>query len=172
MLAPRPRVSVIRRQRLVTRVVMLTALLVGALLSERALAQQPGGRVTVQQPAVQVFRIDTAVSVPDRGRLLLGGVASGRGGDVTYGPLPYGTSIGRETGTSTIDVGVWIHDLQAIDEWLLSQPVARPTPVRLSSPEAQRARAQLLKRHQSGAGRFSAIRRPAVDARWELDRGR
>ena len=33
-------------------------------------------RVTVQQPVIQVFSVDTVVSVPDRGTAFLGGVST------------------------------------------------------------------------------------------------
>ena len=77
-------------------------------------------QVTVQQPAVQTFGVGTSVSVPDRGRMYLGGVSSGRSARSTYGPLRSGTSLGSEYSGSSMSVGVYIHDLRAMDEALLA----------------------------------------------------
>jgi hypothetical protein len=92
--------------------------------SGRALAQA----VTVQQPAIGVFSVDTVVSVPDRGRMFLGGVRSAGSQRSSYGFGP-----GRQTAfshfatSSGMDVGVSIMDFEAMDQALLNQSPARAT---------------------------------------------
>ncbi len=82
--------------------------------------------VTVQQPVVGQFSATTTVSVPDRGSMHLGSVNSARSGRVTTGPFRNGSSFGQELTGSSLSVGVWIHDLRAMDEAILagSGPVA------------------------------------------------
>ena len=79
-------------------------------------------RIIVQQPVVETFSVDTVVSVPDRGRLFLGGVGGSASSTSDYGFAPGGSSVGGFTTHSGMDVGVYIHDLDAMDEFLLSQP--------------------------------------------------
>ena len=79
-------------------------------------------RITVQQPVVETFSVDTVVSVPDRGRLFLGGIGGSASSTSDYGFAPGGSSVGGFTTHSGMDVGVYIHDLDAMDEFLLSQP--------------------------------------------------
>ncbi|REJ85793.1 MAG: hypothetical protein DWQ34_28380 [Planctomycetota bacterium] len=91
-----------------------------------ALAQ----RITVQQPVVETFSVDTVVSVPDRGRMFFGGVGQSATSTSNYGLAPGGSSVGGFSSHSGMDVGVYIHDLDAMDEYLLSRPTrfnTRPT---------------------------------------------
>lgn len=78
--------------------------------------------LTVQQPVVGSFGANTTLSVPDRGRALVGSVNSAAMGRVTYGPLPSGSALGLQTRSSSLSASVFIHDLQAMDEALLSAP--------------------------------------------------
>ena len=98
------------------------------------------GQGIVQQPVVQQFSVDTVVSVPDRGSAFLGGVATGRSGRSVYGPLPLSRSLGFEYGYSRVEVGVFIHDFEAMDAALLSAaPAGNPsavTPVPAAVPSA------------------------------------
>ncbi len=73
----------------------------------------------VQQPVVDVFRVDTTVSVPDRGSEFLGGVSSARDGRSAYGPVPLGTSSGRALSNSAMHTHVYIHDFEWLDLQLL-----------------------------------------------------
>jgi len=93
----------------------LTAVLFFAIAVPAA-AQQ----VTVQQPVIRTFGVGTTVSVPDRGSALLGGVSSSAAGRSTFGPLRSGSAMGLETQGSSVSVGVYIHDLRAMDEALLA----------------------------------------------------
>lgn len=76
--------------------------------------------ITVQEPVVQVFSVNTTVSVPDRGAAYLGGVSSAAQGSSMYGPLPYSSS-GLTRTNSGMEIGVYIHDFDAMDRYLLSQ---------------------------------------------------
>jgi hypothetical protein len=84
--------------------------------------------VTVQQPAVSVFSVDTVVSVPDRGRMFLGGVSSAGGQRSSYGFGPLRQSSSSHFARSgSADVGVSILDFEAMDQALLNQSPARTT---------------------------------------------
>ena len=110
----------------------------------------------VQLPSVDVFSVDTVVSVPDRGSMFLGGVRSHAGGKATAGPLRSGTAWGQASSASSASAHVWIHDFEAMDAELLAQ--GRPTasssgPLSATAPatRADRARAQLT-RLSAGSG--------------------
>lgn len=112
----------------------------GAVLS---FAQTASAQVAVQQPVVGQFSADTVLSVPDQGRMFLGGVSSAQSSQRIYGPLPSGTATGRSLSNSSLDVGVFIHDFEAIDAALLAQPTrrsqARNSSTRFRSPRAAAA---------------------------------
>jgi hypothetical protein len=98
--------------------------------------------VTVQQPVVSTFTGGTTVMVPDRGRMHLGSVNSAASGRITTGPFRSGSSIGLERTASSMSVGVFIHDLQAMDEALLNQgrgvnDVVSPYAARLAARRGQ-----------------------------------
>ncbi len=101
----------------------------GLMLGSRpATAQQ----VTVQQPLVGVFQVNTTVSVPDRGSAFLGGVRSAASGRSAFGPLRSGSSLGLQRDASTATAHVYIHDLHAMDEALLAS--AEPSRSALIDP--------------------------------------
>lgn len=85
-----------------------------------ALAQAP---TTVQLPSYSTFGASTTVSVPDRGRVSLGGVGRSSSGSTAFGPVlgPGSRSFGRQTSASSMDVRVRIHDFEAMDKALLEQ---------------------------------------------------
>jgi hypothetical protein len=83
---------------------------------------------TVQLPTYSYFTTRTTVSVPDRGSVYLGGVKRAATGRNEFGAplMPFGNrSIGAERSASSARVSVTIHDFEAMDEYLLSQPVSR-----------------------------------------------
>jgi len=97
-----------------------------------------GQAVTVQQPVVGVFSVDTVVSVPDRGRMTLGGVSSAGSQWSSYGFGPFRqSSFGQFTNASAADVGVYIFDFEAMDQALLSQPTARSASSKPVVPHAE-----------------------------------
>ena len=90
-----------------------------------AFSQPP---TTVQLPTYSYFTTRTTVSVPDRGSVYLGGVKRAASGRNEFGaPLvPFGNrSIGSERSATGASVSVYIHDFEAMDEYLLSQPTSR-----------------------------------------------
>ncbi|QDU10534.1 hypothetical protein [Gimesia aquarii] len=88
--------------------------------------------VRIQQPIVQQFSTGTTVSVPDRGRALLGGISSGATRSKRFGPFRRGSSYGQEFQSSTSSVGVYIHDFEAMDRFLLKS--ATSTASRIEPP--------------------------------------
>uniref|UniRef100_A0A7C4QS32 Uncharacterized protein n=1 Tax=Schlesneria paludicola TaxID=360056 RepID=A0A7C4QS32_9PLAN len=104
---------------------------VGIVWGALPAAAQP---VTVQQPVVGSFSVNTTVSVPDRGGVHLGSVNAAAAGRTVLGPLPSGPSVGLQTRGSSVSTTVFIHDLRAMDEALLT---SRPGE-QAESPWAQR----------------------------------
>ena len=89
--------------------------------AQQQAAQQP---TTVQLPSFHVTSVNTTVSVPDRGSVLLGGSSSASTGRVTagLGLRPFGNSaIGGTSAGGGMFVGAQIHDMQAMDEAILGQ---------------------------------------------------
>jgi hypothetical protein len=109
------------------RLLMSVGIVWGALPA----AAQP---VTVQQPVVGSFSVNTTVSVPDRGWVHLGSVNAAAAGRTVVGPLPSGSSVGLQTRGSSVSATVFIHDLRAMDEALLASAPGGET----ESPWAQR----------------------------------
>ena len=78
----------------------------------------------VQLPEFHQTSVNTTVSVPDRGSVLLGGSSSASTGRVSagLGLRPFGNSaIGGTSGGGGMFVGAQIHDMQAMDEAVLGQ---------------------------------------------------
>jgi hypothetical protein len=97
-----------------------TRFLAVALLGTGLNAPFADAQVTVQQPVVSQFRVDTIVSVPDGGRVFLGSVGSAADGTFQAGFSPIGSSIGREVSHQGADVSVFIHDLDELDRLTLA----------------------------------------------------
>ena len=84
---------------------------------------------TVQLPTYSFFSTNTTVTVPDRGSVYLGGVKRAASGMNEFGsPLsPFrNRSFGTERSASGAWVSVYVHDFEAMDEYLLSQPASSP----------------------------------------------
>ncbi|MFH1918325.1 MAG: hypothetical protein ABIP48_00345 [Planctomycetota bacterium] len=89
---------------------------------------------TVQLPTYSSFSTRGSVVVPDRGSAYLGGVKRAAFGRNEFGTplLPFrNRSFGAERSVSGASVSVYIHDFEAMDEYLLSQP----TPFRRAQQE-------------------------------------
>ncbi len=104
----------------------LPAVLMAGLAGSPGFAQLPGS--AVQLPTFSQFSVGTTVSVPDRGSALMGGInrsASGRN-SFRSPTLPFrpfkNTAIGSEQSAMGMHVSARIHDFEAMDEYLLSQP--------------------------------------------------
>lgn len=76
---------------------------------------------TVQQPVFEVNSVATTVSVPDRGRAHLGSISRARDSRTHFGPFRPGTNSGFDREHSSMSVGVYIHDIEAMDQYLLNQ---------------------------------------------------
>ncbi len=104
------------------------------LIAGEAFGQQAAA---VQLPTISSFSVNTTVSVPDRGSVLLGGVHRAASGRSEFGAplLPLrNRSFGAERSASGMRVSVFIHDFEAMDEYLLSQPTRfRPRQARLAA---------------------------------------
>ncbi len=121
-----------------------------------ALAQRPG--TTVQLPTFSSFSVGTTVSVPDRGSVYLGGIkrASTGRNEFRVPLLPFrpfrNTGIGRELSASSVHVTATIHDFEAMDEFLLSQPTAYARSLRSPPVGAAAAWAKTLRRRDPAYG--------------------
>ncbi|MEX0715273.1 MAG: hypothetical protein WD066_01730 [Planctomycetaceae bacterium] len=130
---------------------MAPAAMIGLLAADSASAQQ----VTVQQPVVATMGVRTTVGVPDRGGVFLGGVSRAASSRNTFGPYPFraGSSVGRESQSSGISAHVRIHDLAAMDEYLLGVDTGRTPP---QSRPATTARGELMRRNFDRPGLASS----------------
>jgi len=128
-----------------------------------AVAQQ----AVVQQPSVEVLSGSTTVSVPNRGRTVIGGVSRGASSRSVYGPFPSGINNGRSFEGSSLSVGAYIHDFEELDRQALSAAESR-APHRSVLPRndrADRAYDSLMHRDRS------ALRANVTEPRLGLARG-
>lgn len=100
-------------------------------------------KITVQEPAFETFGVGTTVSAPDRGRVSLGGVSRGKISRSTYGfgPFRSGTNMGLSSQSTSLGVGVRIHDLAEMDRQALhaAETTRRARNDVSLSPAAERA---------------------------------
>lgn len=85
-------------------------------------------QAVIQQPVVSQFGVDTVVSVPDGGRVLLGAVGGARDARSQFGFSPIGSSLGMERFHQTADVSVFIHDLDEMDRAILASGTTMENP--------------------------------------------
>ena len=81
---------------------------------------------TIQLPAFQQRGARTTVVVPDRGSVSLGGVSGARQSRVRIappfmGPLAPTRAFRSSRGIGNMQMGVWVHDLQAMDAAILAE---------------------------------------------------
>lgn len=153
-----------------TRLSLTIALAMTFMLVGTARAQN----LTVQQPVLQQFSVGTTVSVPDRGRALLGSVSRAGNSSKQYGPFPSGTNTGQFREHSSVTSSVFIHDLRAMDEYLLQQKIRSNTIPRgpALTARAEMAYRSLVNRHQSGQpSRRVAATSPRPTSREEATSG-
>ena len=118
-------------------------------------------RAIIQQPVVGRFAVGTTVSVPDRGRALLGRVSWAGESRARFGSFPQGSSIGQFHQNSAADVGVTIHDFQAMDELLLNRNRPLPSGPRLNRL-AEDAYQSLLSQSAENLTKFDSRRRQSA----------
>lgn len=98
----------------------------------------------IQQPVVETFGVNTVVTVPDRGSVLLGSVSGARDSRTWNGFSPVGSSLGLDRNYSSARATVYIHDFAAMDEALLAEAAElRPVAARPANPLAASAYRQL-----------------------------
>lgn len=100
---------------------MIRILPMAAMLIVASHAPAWGQNVQLQLPVVRQFSTDTAVVVPDRGTLFLGGISRSAEGRRTFGPVRPGTAFGVERNHSYSEVRVWIHDHRQMDAEVLAE---------------------------------------------------
>jgi hypothetical protein len=97
------------------------------------------GQLSVQQPVIQSTGGNFAVSVPDRGGILLGSISRAGLSRKSYGfPFLRGSSVGRFSQHSSLSAHVWIHDLREMDRMILE--MAETDPQGLSTETSAAAR--------------------------------
>lgn len=88
------------------------------LLSPLAASAQS---LLLQSPVFSQFSVQTNVSVPDRGGMLLGSVSRAADGTKSFGPIPAGSSRGRSIEHRSMSSRVYIIDFNELDPFLREQ---------------------------------------------------
>ncbi len=128
--------------------VCLSLTCVFAVMGSREASAQS---VTVQQPVVQQFGVRTAVSVPDRGSVLLGSVSSAQTLSRSRGPSLPASGLSQVVNHNDARVHVFIHDHEAMDRAVLAEAERQRalTPASTLTGMAAHAQRSLLNRHTS-----------------------
>ena len=120
------------------------------------------GQLTVQQPVIQSTGGNFAVSVPDRGGILLGSVSRAGESRKSYGlPFTRGSSVGRFAQHSSLSSHVWIHDLREMDRMILEMAEADPRGQKATTSAATRRAGLAWSDFQPQRGAFVENRRPS-----------
>ena len=90
--------------------------------------------ITVQQPVVRQFHVNTVVSVPDRGSLPLGGVSSAQTWGNWRGPSLPASRQFRSAERSTVRAHVFIHDFEVMDRAVLEAADSASAATRVTEP--------------------------------------
>lgn len=108
-----------------------------------------GQSIVVQQPVVQRFGVNTAVSVPDQGSVFLGGVSSAQTFGGSQRPALPSSRQFRSVTHSGASVNVTIHDFAEMDRAILSVAGSQTATHSRSNATGMSAyaRESLLKRH-------------------------
>jgi hypothetical protein len=72
--------------------------------------------INVQEPSLETFGVATTVSVPDRGRMSLGGVRRSASARAMYGPVRTGHSMGFNDQGTGLSIQARVHDLAELDQ--------------------------------------------------------
>lgn len=102
-------------------------------------ASESFGQLSVQQPVLQSTGGNFAVSVPDRGGVLLGSISRAGESRKSYGlPFTRGSSVGRFSQHTSMSSHVWIHDLREMDQMILEMAEKAPQGRQASTSSAAR----------------------------------
>lgn len=122
------------------------------------------GQLTVQQPVIQSTGGNFAVSVPDRGGILLGSISRAGESRKSYGlPFTRGSSVGRFSQHSSLSSHVWIHDLREMDQMILDMAETDPRGQKATTSAAARRAGLAWSDFQPRRGAF-------VENRWATTR--
>jgi hypothetical protein len=120
------------------------------------------GQLTVQQPVIQSTGGNFAVSVPDRGGILLGSISRAGESRKSYGlPFTRGSSVGRFAQHSSLSSHVWIHDLREMDQMILDMAETDPRGQKAATSAAARRAGLAWSDFQPRRGAFVEDRRPS-----------
>jgi hypothetical protein len=120
------------------------------------------GQLTVQQPVLQSTGGNFAVSVPDRGGVLLGSVSRAGESRKSYGlPFSRGSSVGRFSQHSSLSSHVWIHDLREMDQMILDMADKDPQGQRTATNTAAQRAGLAWSNYQPRRGVSVEDRRPS-----------
>ncbi len=123
-------------------------------------SQNAKAQVTVQQPVFGVTNVTTTVSVPDRGRAHLGSISRARDSRSHFGPFRPGTNTGLDREHTGLSVGVYIHDFEEMDRYLLGQGGGNPALGSRLSGNAGHAWNQLQAHHGSSPTTRTTVSQP------------
>lgn len=133
-------------------------LLTGCLIVLATVDECSAQRLTVQQPVISRFGVQTTISVPDRGTALLGSVSRQGFSRYSTGPFRSGSSVGRFSEHQGASVSVYIHDFEELERQLLaSSPVGQQTPQRLNVRTSERLPSRLTRHGAAPAESVSGI---------------
>lgn len=120
------------------------------------------GQLTVQQPVLQSTGGNFAVSVPDRGGILLGSISRAGESRKSYGlPFSRGSSVGRFSQHTSMSSHVWIHDLREMDRMILDMAEKKPQGQRTATNSAARRAGLGWSSYQPRRGVSVQDRRPS-----------
>lgn len=123
-------------------------------------AEHASAQVTIQRPVFEQFSIGTTVSVPDRGRIQLGGIKRATSFRRQYGFFQPGSSIGHSRSYTGMSAGVYIMDLAEMDRMILGyDPATGASYYPAQTPEAQEQR-------KKTAEEITAERKPGLASAW------
>jgi hypothetical protein len=115
---------------------LLAAIVVGMTFG---FGSESFGQLTVQQPVLQSTGGNFAVSVPDRGGILLGSISRAGESRKSYGlPFSRGSSVGCFSQHTSMSSHVWIHDLRKMDQMILEMAEKAPQGQRTATISAAR----------------------------------
>ncbi len=146
-------------------------ILLGGFVLLAGPSQAVFAQVAVQQPVFEATSVNTTVSVPDRGRIHLGSIGQARESRTTFGPLRSGTNIGLDRQHTGVSVGVYVHDFEAMDQYLLNQgTTSSPAGSSHLSGNAGHAWNQLQARHSGLPSTAQIAPQPAAKSEkyWRL----
>lgn len=116
---------------------------------------------TLQQPVIERFGVNTTVSVPDRGRTLLGSISRAQSFRRQRGFFQPGSTIGYSRSHTGLSVGVHIIDLREMDRMILGYDPSMLPHGHYSKPVVQTPQQVQQKKVE-----LTASRKPGLSSAW------